>query len=88
MCINLTNGDIIWSLNNKNYISETEFLCYKNVIYFGTENRKLIGLNINGKIILESDVEYGISNPFIYKNNVYVNDGNGKMFKITDFNNH
>ncbi|MGX7666755.1 outer membrane protein assembly factor BamB family protein [Flavobacterium pedocola] len=83
-CIDTTTGKAVWSLKNKSYVADTEFLLYKNIIFFGTQNRQLIGISTDGKIIFKTDFEYGIGNPFVYKDKVYINDGNGRLFRINE----
>ena len=51
-------------------------------MFFGTTKRELIGINEKGEIVFKSNFEYGIGNPFIYENDVYINDGKGRLFRI------
>ncbi|MFY0631518.1 MAG: PQQ-binding-like beta-propeller repeat protein [Flavobacteriaceae bacterium] len=81
VCINNETGKILWKLN-QNFCPNTELVFHKNVLFFGTVNRKLIGINEKGETVFKSDFEYGIGNPFIYENNIYINDGKGRLFRI------
>lgn len=81
VCLNKKAGQKLWKLKKELY-PDTEFIFHKGVLYFGTVNRKFIGVNKEGKIVFETNFEYGIGNPFVYNDNIYVNDGNGNMFKI------
>lgn len=81
VCINDQTGEILWKLN-KEFYPDTELVFHKNVLFFGTIKRELIGINEKGEIVFKSNFEYGIGNPFIYENDLYINDGKGKLFKI------
>jgi len=81
VCVNNQTGKILWKLN-KEFYPDTELVFHKNVLFFGTIKRELIGINKKGEIVFKSNFEYGIGNPFIYKNDVYINDGKGRLFKI------
>ena len=81
VCINNQTGEILWKLN-KEFYPDTELVFHKNVLFFGTIKRELIGINEKGEIVFKSNFEYGIGNHFFYENDLYINDGKGKMFKI------
>lgn len=81
VCLNKQTGKILWKLN-KEFVPDTELVFHKNVLYFGTINRKFIGINEKGQTVFKSDFEYGIGNPFVFENNIYINDGKGKLFRI------
>jgi outer membrane protein assembly factor BamB len=81
VCINDQTGKILWKLN-KEFYPDTELVIHKKVLFFGTIKRELIGINENGEIVFKSNFEYGIGNPFIYNDEIYVNDGNGKLFRV------
>lgn len=81
VCINNNTGKILWKLN-KEFYPNTKLVFHKNILFFGTTNSKLIGINEKGETVFKSDFEYGIGNPFIYENNIYINDGKGKLFRI------
>lgn len=82
LCIDTKNGKIIWNTKNKNLDAGTDFIFYKGILYFGTQDRKFLGINGKGEIVFKSEFEYGIGHPFIYKGNIYVTDANGRLFKI------
>jgi outer membrane protein assembly factor BamB len=83
VCMNDQTGQIQWKMNKEFYPS-TELVFHNNTLYFGTTNRVFVGVNLNGEIIFKSSFNYGIGNPFIHNNAVYVNDGNGKLFRVKD----
>lgn len=82
LCLDIKNGEIIWSTKNKDLCAGTDFILHKGILYFGTQDSKFLGINGKGEIIFKSEFEYGIGNPFIYKGDIYVNDGNERLFKI------
>lgn len=82
VCINNQTGKVLWKLN-KDFYPNTELVLHKNVLFFGTQKRELIGINKKGEVVFKSNFEYGIGNPFIYDNDIYINDGRGKLFRVT-----
>src|SRR5690606_25904689 len=43
VCLNEKTGQILWKLN-KEYYPNTELILHKNILFFGTINRKFIGI--------------------------------------------
>lgn len=79
-CLNMEDGEVMWKLTDE-YYPDSELLLYDDILYFGTTSREFVGVNSLGKIIFTSKFEYGIGNPFVYNQEVYVNDGKGRLFK-------
>lgn len=83
ICLNSETGEPRWKLN-KEFYPDTNLIVYNNILYFGTTSREFIGLNFEGKVVFKSKFFYGIGNPFIYKNKLYVADGKNRLFKKTN----
>ncbi len=82
LCLNPENGKIIWKLNLDQDYPNTKIIIHKNRIIFGTNtNRALYKINLNGQIITKTDFEYGLGDPFIYNDTLFVNTGGGKLYK-------
>jgi outer membrane protein assembly factor BamB len=81
LCLNPETGKVIWTLNlNKEY-PDTKIILHKEKIIFGTNGRTLYKVSLTGKILNKIAFEYGLGDPFIYENTLFVNTGGGEMYK-------
>ena len=82
--LDLESGELVWSLNSDDLIPATELVEFKNKVYYGSVNRKLISVDSTGNSYEISEFEYGIGDPIIFKDDLYIPDGSGNLFEVNN----
>lgn len=80
--VNINSHKIIWEYDCGNV--ESTPMIYKDVVYFGSDDGHLYGLNkTNGKVILNKKLDGELkSSPAVVGDNIYIGSTNGKLYSI------
>ena len=80
--ININSHKVSWEYDCQN-VESTPYL-YKDVVYFGSDDGHLYGLNkSNGKVILNKKLDGELkSSPIVIDDNVYIGSTNSKLYSI------
>ena len=84
--VNINSHEIIWDYDCAN-VASTPFY-YEDVIYFGSDDGHLYGLDTDGKVKLDKKLDGELkSSPVIVDDTVYIGSTNSKLYSIgTDKN--
>ncbi|MBC5993299.1 outer membrane protein assembly factor BamB family protein [Pontibacter cellulosilyticus] len=80
LCLNPKNGDIIWSVNLQKDYPSTRILLFNGEIVFGTYDRTFYSVSMEGKVTEKTEFEYGLGEPFIFRDNLYISTGGSEMY--------
>jgi outer membrane protein assembly factor BamB len=80
--ININNHEIVWEYDCDS-VESTPFF-YDDVVYFGSDDGHLYGLNkSNGKVILNKKLDGELkSSPIVVSDSIYIGSTNGKFYSI------
>lgn len=80
--ININTQEIAWEYDCAN-VESTPFV-YKDVVYFGSDDGHVYGLNkTNGKVILNKKLDGELkSSPIVVDDSIYIGSTNGKLYSI------
>jgi outer membrane protein assembly factor BamB len=79
--INIDNHEIVWEYDCDNVASAPFF--YNDVIYFGSDDGHLYGLDTDGKVELNKKLSGEIkSSPIVVDDSIYVGSTNAKFYSI------
>ena len=80
--ININNHEIVWEYDCDS-VESTPFF-YDDVVYFGSDDGHLYGLNkSNGKVILNKKLDGELkSSPVVVSDSIYIGSTNGKLYSI------
>ena len=79
--ININSHKVSWDYNCDN-VESTPFY-YKDVIYFGSDDGHLYGLDEDGKVKINKKLDDEIKvSPVVVDDNVYIGSTDGKMYSI------
>ena len=83
ICLNISNGEVNWSLDLINDLVESKIINYSGNLYFGTMNRNLYSIkNQTGKINFKQEFNYGICTPIIENNKIYFPTGGSEIWML------
>lgn len=80
--ININNHDVVWEYNC-DCVDSTPFF-YKDVIYFGSDDGHLYGLDKDdGKVVLNKKLDGELkSSPIVVDDSIYIGSTNAKLYSI------
>lgn len=79
--ININNHDIVWSYDCDR-VESTPFF-YEDIIYFGSDDGHLYGLNKDGKIEFNKKLDGKLkSSPVVVDDNIYIGSTNSKIYSV------
>lgn len=79
--ININNHEIVWEYDCDN-VASTPFF-YKDVIYFGSDDGHLYGLNKDGDVKLNKKLDGELkSSPIVVDDSIYIGSTNSKIYSI------
>ena len=79
--VNINSHKIVWDYDCDN-VASTPFY-YKDVIYFGSDDGHLYGLDTDGKVEMNKKLDGEIkSSPVVVDDDIYVGSTNGKIYSI------
>lgn len=80
--ININNHEIVWEYDCDN-VASTPFF-YKDVIYFGSDDGHLYGLNKDGDVKLNKKLDGELkSSPIVVDDSIYIGSTNSKIYSIS-----
>lgn len=79
--ININNHKIVWEYDCSN-VESTPFF-YEDVIYFGSDDGHLYGINKDGKLEFNKKLDGELkSSPIVVNDTIYIGSTNGKIYSI------
>lgn len=79
--ININNHEIVWDYDC-NGVESTPFF-YDDVVYFGSDDGHLYGLDKDGKVVLNKKLDGELkSSPIVVDDSIYIGSTNGKLYSV------
>ena len=79
--VNINSHDIVWDYDCGN-VASTPFY-YKDIIYFGSDDGHLYGLNDDGKVKFNKNLDGELkSSPVVSEDTIYIGSTNSKFYSI------
>ncbi len=79
--ININSHEIVWEYDCDN-VASTPFF-HDDVIYFGSDDGHLYGLDLDGKVQLDKKLDGELkSSPIVVDDSIYIGSTNGKLYSI------
>ena len=79
--ININNHNIVWDYDCDS-VESTPFF-YDDVVYFGSDDGHLYGLDKDGKVVLNKKLAGELkSSPIVVDDSIYIGSTNGKLYSV------